>query len=552
MWTDFGPKCDRTAGGCLNCAKFRYECPGYPEESNFIFRNENEIAQTKVEKRVAAKRRKPLHATAHANNTSSINNTHHEDREVSDQSISDDDWSIEQVFPDHYPETVMPFQNIALDMDSYAMSYFLKYFTAAGGVDPRPDLGALSDSSLGATRDALEFSMKAVALASMSTFTKAPHLAVEARRRYLKAVHKTNIALKSPEMAKSDMLLSTIMILNSFESIGGPDRQSLTDWSNHAYGTCALVKLRGKESLYTPQGIVLFTSAISLILAATIREDWPFPDELLELSEQAVEHVGAFQPFYAYFILKIRFVHFYTHHVIRWPYLKDTIDPNIALSKAIELDAAFAVCFEQVEKLHDHYVIYSPELEPYSWDGHAHVYRFFIVATLWNDMRSFRIIAHGIIRQILNRYDADLLSLTPEERAHQLQESERIQTHEQAEILATVPQHLGLVSWEGGLEIKKGSYADRNPVFNFPWRSFENLYLDPVSSGKNKIPTVPIIKAYGGYSLPWVLFTASKITHSSPEVITKVIKLLDLVGLPLGNHQATVMARIAEVEGTVF
>ena len=416
-------------------------------------------------------------------------------------------------------------------------------------------------------REGLEMGMKAVALASMATFTKSPKLSVEARKRYLSAVANTNEALKSPVVAKDDMLLATVLILNSFEVVGGPNEQSLVDWSNHAYGAAALVKLRGPQQFESPNGITLFHAAISLVLAASMREDRPLLDNILELTEEATLHRNNNDSMWQFFVLKVRFVYFYTQHIQVWPFLKDTIDPGVAISKALELDAAIAPLFEDVEGFHGSYTIYLPQMEEFSWDGHCQVFQHFVSSAMHNDLRIHRIVLNALVRNLLETTTGEHTSFfdrhgrehivhpgkssTPiltdaEERKAQIQRSMEIQTQMQAEILSTVPQHLGLVNYEDGAQTKK-----EDPLFNFPWKSFERWHFQPREPG-TWVRTVPVIRSYGGYALQWGLFVAGKVKHTSPGLRLKIIRLLRMLGLPMGNQQAAVFAERTEIEDSNF
>lgn len=514
---------------------------------------------TKVERRVASRKRESgrlaPEMAASTNQSESLRSSPSDGLSDSagpsfDQSAADDSLSTMQLTP---------------DIDDHALAYFLSNFMMSGNLEPTSPVEYHSSREYRLMRKGLEMSMKSVALASMASFTKSPKLSVEARRRYLTAVANTNEALKSPVIAKDDMLLSTVLILNSFEVIGGPDEQSLVDWANHAYGAAALVKLRGPKQFETPNGLVLFTSTISLVLAASMREDRPLPENILELTEDAAKHATSDQAFWKFFLVKVRFVYFYTQHIKVWPFLNDTIHPDVALSKALELDWEMASVFENMDSFHDSYDVYLPHMAEYSQDGHCHVFKNFISVSMFNDMRIHRIVVHALIRNILEQGLVEESSfydrfgqrhfldtgrtrspslLTDEGRQIQLQRSQEIQCQMQSGILATVPQQLGFINYEDGIQSKS---PDQDPLFNFPWSAFESWYHEPVGPTQNA-DNVPVVRAYGGYALSWGLFVAGKVKNTSPDLKAKIVRLLHMLGSRVGNRQAELLAERTEVE----
>ena len=542
----------------MNCARFRFECPGYPEDNVLVFRSENQTAMTKVEKRVASKLRIRSRQEQDQQAAGILNES-----ERSTSTELQDVIGGSRCSPVY--ELMAPLQ-LANDIDDHALAFFHENFLAVGTMPSFSPSNTHSRREEKILVEGLENSMRAVALASMANFTRSPELSIEARKRYSLAVKKCNEAMSSPEVAQDDMLLSTILTLNTFEGVGGPDQQSLVDWANHAYGAAAILKLRGSEQLQTEQGQLLFIAAISLILAAIIREDRQVPKHVIELTEQASAHVSSEVPLWQWMRLKVRFVRFCTTHINVWPLVRRDINPSASLCEAYAIDAAIQdLSITRGRKYCEFYEIDAPQLSEYCFDGRCIVYRYFFAATVWNDVRTHRIILHGIIKHLLqaeasriaklpgstNQQGSSSTVIDPGDYVSRHKASEDIQFQLSADILATVPQHLGLATYDEGLQ-QPGSILGKGPLFNFPWRSFETSSFTPMDWSRNTRKGVPIIRVHGGYTLHWGLLTLVKVREMSTEVRLKVAKLLRLIGLPQGNYQAAVFADALKVEGTNF
>ena len=400
-------------------------------------------------------------------------------------------------------------------------------------------------------QEALEYSMKALGLASMSTFTKSANLSVEARKRYTTAVSKTNAALKEPGLAKDDRLLSTVLILNAFETISGADAQSLTNCSTHAFGATELVRLRGPQQFKSPVGLVLFISAISLVMAAAVRDNRPLPEDILPLAEQARPGNILYKDYWDFFLVKIEFTEYFSRHMVSWPIPDNLLDLEAAARKALAFDARIVEIFDRLDDFHRYTTVFLPELEGYCVDGHCDVYKHFLVAQMWNDMRIHRIVLHSIIRRSL-AHIKQTSRWTVDERHAQIRKSKRTMVELQEGILRSVPQHLGKISFEKGSPKPFPTPTTAEPIFNFPWTAFKAFLRDPAAGQIPVYHGSPVPRAHGGCTLSWGLFTAAKVEGVDKNTLHKLIKMMQLLGLPQGNSQSAVLADLAKVERRFF
>ncbi|KAL9050051.1 MAG: hypothetical protein Q9162_006872 [Coniocarpon cinnabarinum] len=512
-------------------------------ESPLVFRSENSVAQSHVEKRVATKIRQ--RASREDSESGEQGPPAVDNSQLINTPTTQSEWRVGG-------DTAVAIQSTpAANVDDHALAFFASNWLIIGAIqEAHVSSGSVSGRGKQILTAALDGAVKALALGSMSTFTKNRPLAVEARKRYGAAVASTNEALSRPELVREDSLLSTVLILNVFEVVGGPDAQSLFDWSNHAYGAASLVQLRGGAQFKSPVGHLLFMSAVSLLSAAVIRDDTVVPPGLLPLARLARSQVTSYHEIWDFLLIKLEMTEFFSAEIDFWPFPKKSMDPELAAWKALHFDNAIARLAERLPPNYQYTAVYIPEMAEFSVDGHCDVYPFFWTAQFWNDMRIHRIILHAIIRHSLNRVsDENARFWSRAERDKQLAVSRSLTLRHQAEVLRCVPQHLGKVSFEHDSPRR---CWDTPPVFNFPWTAFKAFRYDPAGMLMPCYQGCPILRSYGGYTLNWALFSASKVEGTSPELMEKIVRLLKTIGMPQGNSQADLMARITKDERQFF
>ncbi|ROV94612.1 hypothetical protein VPNG_09225 [Cytospora leucostoma] len=171
-------------------------------------------------------------------------------------------------------------QSLQWPLGQTAAAFFLNNFVVKGPVlsDTNHDLlvGICRDHS----ESAAPYAIEAVGLAGLSNVHRDHHLRVEARKRYGRALTKTNCSLSDPTEATSDLTAMAVLFLGQFESMVV---ESWDQYSRaHIDGALALLKLRGRQQCEREIGVRLFLAFRSQILADCMQRELPVPGSLLE------------------------------------------------------------------------------------------------------------------------------------------------------------------------------------------------------------------------------------------------------------------------------
>ncbi|KAG6994071.1 hypothetical protein G7Y79_00047g082970 [Physcia stellaris] len=126
----------------------------------------------------------------------------------------------------------------------------------------------------------LSKALNAVSMASLANRTSMSHLVVRARRSYGEALTLINAALSDEQLAKSDELLASLMLLTKYEHISG-DKTTL--WESHTAGQVQLIRLRGQDQFKSSTGLELYR----LVLAR---------HRLADLAYQRIPTLGSDMP----------------------------------------------------------------------------------------------------------------------------------------------------------------------------------------------------------------------------------------------------------------
>ncbi|KAK8196492.1 hypothetical protein M8818_006657 [Zalaria obscura] len=139
----------------------------------------------------------------------------------------------------------------------------------------------------------------------------------------------------------------------------------------------------------------------------------------------------------------------------------------------------------------------------------------------------------------------------------QLERSAEVLAQLQADILASIPQHLGYTA--SGTNSQASTPSDASSTgFDLPkpttklpfersflWSHFDNQnqILHPFNETNSELP---IIRMFGGYLLPWVLYLAGTMEIATFEQQAWVAKALRDIASSLGVKQALVLASMLE------
>ena len=416
-----------------------------------------------------------------------------------------------------------PIHNLAPAIEDRATGFFVTNFVVGLSGPTRGHLDYLIDLHKSQSVDeGLVASIQAVGLAGYSHAAHAPSLLTNARYQYLKALQHTNAALKSPTGVKKDSTLLAIFILGIFEAVTGVNQKSLKSWAEHVNGAAAVVKLRGRDQVSTPHGRRMLVQVTSSLLISCIARGLPLPDHIRELMEECRKLFDTPDPAFIIQDTMMEFANF------RAGIMKGTIsDPDVIVARSLELDGILLAYHINPPVGWEYESVYTEEKFDVVYKGRYDVYFDYWIAQVWNAMRTIRIMLHEQIRATLLRgFNSKPPRYTQSEHTAQFQISTDLVHELQAEIIASVPQHLGCIS--------------KSPSANSD-RFITNLmgYLDADSN---------MIRMSGGYFLIWPLWFCGVMDTATEEVQQYVMKILRSIGRNMGIQQANVLADVVEAK----
>jgi hypothetical protein len=163
----------------MRCQKRKQPCPGYREETNIVFQDQNKWAKQKVLKRIGFDSRK----------------------------VSEDD-TVSEVSR----LSTQPY----IDPSVFAIDCFYNDYVVKQGCFPfldfLPDMYATGNKIA-----CFQQALPAVALASVAQQMHHHDLLLESKRRYGRALRALSSAIQVPKTAKSDEVLTTVFLLGLFE-----------------------------------------------------------------------------------------------------------------------------------------------------------------------------------------------------------------------------------------------------------------------------------------------------------------------------------------------
>ena len=537
-------QCDQAPDGCSQCVKVNRKCPGYRDQLDLMFRNESNDVVRKAKAKEAKIKQGSLKSSA----TSSL---------VSSSAVafvpdSGDFFEIVQREDHHFPNFLPPTFSIAPTIEERATGFFFSNFVIGVHGPTRGHLDHLENVyNTDDMDDNLLASMKAVGLAGYSHVAHAPQLIKDARQEYMKALRLTNLALRSPKDVKKDSTLLAIMILGIFETVTGCDQRSLNAWAEHINGAAALVKLRGLEQLRTPAGRRMFVQVTSGLLISCIQRRLPLPAHIIELRAEAAKYINTDETAWHVLDSMIAFADFRSK-----TRTGEINDPQVILSKALEIDGTLLELFSDVPLGWEYETVYTDADPDVVFNKSYHVYYDYWIAQLWNAMRTIRILLNEQIREILLRGFSSKppLFLGPEYTA-QLQISTDVLYELAADILASVPQHLGYVSKRTPQTSTSNSAtpaSSHQTNLRFLWSAFAEFepalpeFSHPLPWHRHDGTAKPMIRASGGYFLLWPLFLVGCMDITTDPIRRWVIKNLECVGRSMGIRQALVLATVVD------
>ncbi|KAL5118488.1 hypothetical protein ACEQ8H_003664 [Pleosporales sp. CAS-2024a] len=299
-------KCDERRPTCGNCKKSGRECPGYPDEFDLVFRDENKAMARKAKKSSASgpsrsstaassSRTSPhlspvasFETTSTASSSQVMTNSEpltpsypSEDNQLvpfiqerisplsSDHQAFDFEsflWNLNAVpatitMPPEYEAVPFFFKNfIALPQQAESTRGFLEYLV--------PLYNRARPASI------LHLATTAVALATCGQYPGRQDLLRQAVSTYGRALKKLNDDLKDPVISKSDETVLAILMFSLYETIMSTD-DTITAWGNHVDGAVALTKLRGTDQFKDEMSHAIFRAVRTMMITSCVQRSKP-------------------------------------------------------------------------------------------------------------------------------------------------------------------------------------------------------------------------------------------------------------------------------------
>ncbi|KAJ6029329.1 hypothetical protein N7499_000475 [Penicillium canescens] len=391
-------RCDKQVPHCGQCIRTREVCAGYRDEWDLLFRDQTSHT-VKRSKEIEAQKKSSAKTAA----------------------------------------TPPPACSLIPNIDEIGVNYFFDNFVAKGS----SSCGYLNYISTISKSDGqhstLVASMAAVGLVTLANAARQPKLVSHARVKYSEAIQRVNLALQSPVESLKDSILMSVISLGVFENVS-----NFASWARHVQGAAALLVARGKSQFTSTAAILMFNQVRADMTVACVHGNRPFPEELLELQEEATKHTAASSAFWILGVLATRHVN------LLWKVRQNTaqIPWSHLLDEATVLQNDFEQVFGNLAVQEPYTTILEGGGDPdIIFNGRYDLYHSTWAIRVWNNTRMLQMIVCNIIYYLLTK--ALAMDLTPALRAHiklRVEKTLEIQSKLESDMLATVPQALGYVS----------------------------------------------------------------------------------------------------------
>jgi hypothetical protein len=389
--------------------------------------------------------------------------------------------------------------------------------------------------------NALGAAIRAVGAAGLGCFHSSGEFEIYKQRMYSLAVRSLNSLLRDPSSVKNDKTLLTVLLLDHFEEMDRRSHSRLGARQAHLFGAVSLLQLRGFSQLQTSIEIRLFSQLTSALTNFCIRNQVDLPEELNVLMEFCSSCVVKEDPSWHVFRNKIKFAMFYLQAVRNTNPL-----PHAVIQEALEFDRLFADISRFTMPGWTYRAFRTDQENDMVVDGTYHVYDNYMAATVWNDMRGHRLLANRLVFESTLHIIQGGGPISDDVRKSHERSKTRIRGL-QLDILATVPQHLGLVSMtqpEKG--ILCGIKNSNEP--NFFWTAFQSILHNPTTSIKMD-ESLPLTRMFGGCLLPFSLALVGLVDLGGAEsLVQTTLRILKTVSGRLAVQQARFYA--AEIEAS--
>ncbi|EMC98821.1 hypothetical protein BAUCODRAFT_120118 [Baudoinia panamericana UAMH 10762] len=489
-------KCDLKTDGCSPCARAGKQCPLYRSDLDTMFCDQTEHTA----KKVTLKARKESGEEVPA--LSTVSQRGHS-RIISTTLVFSEQFTVPR--PDDF----------AL---SYAYAHHIvQRSTGTNAGISTPHTGVLA-------------CIRALGMASYSVSCRSANATTQARRYYVRAIRSLNVNLTDPDTSKQDCTLLSVVALSYFETVLGTDQPSMKAWISHVNGTARLLELRGPDQVHTANGRILFMQATSILMAQSLMLGQRLPPHLHTYFAEAKQYlVGVPDVLWKEHGAMMELTDFYSDAVSG-----RLLDPSYIIATATAIDTKLKAAFIDAPRKWTYIVEdCSPDtLTSYiDFTNRLHVYQTSWSAQIHNSGRNGRILCHATVLGLLRRLTALHVQLPGAEalaeRAHSIIKELSL------DILASVPQHLGLIKPE--IATPKGGFAIGGTM----------EVTAPSSLIDYDNATIPVLRTTTGYQLVHAVSLVGKVAHEA-SMRGAACSALREIGRRLGMKQALFLAGAIE------
>ncbi|KAH9825940.1 Fungal specific transcription factor domain [Teratosphaeria destructans] len=466
-------RCTLEQPACSRCVKLRKPCTGYRDTNSLQIQDESEAVRLKANRQA----RRTAQAIVADENAFAPSVTRRESMQTlvglptpgssSTESSSGNDGMLSSPAVDRsrnefrYKDLVRDFSKVEAEQDLGSYTSLTPLHSAANPVTytfaPAPDDMAtchffnqftsfqhwyfLRDFVKKPRLDpCLDLAIKACGMAALDNVENICGSLgrVYARGMYADALGLLNATLRDAKRCKTDEALIAVILLGYFENLTCDSRESIQSWKAHIAGATQLLKIRGKAQFKSRIGRLLFRELRVQILIHCIWDDLDPPAFLDEWEEDlqaaSVEFQHISRPVDD--LAKISF----DFAKVRAAIEKDTVSDVEAANICARLDARLIKWGLENSQRSQFWRYHEVEVadSPHIWNGVVHAYGGSPSASVWNTLRSVRILVSRSQEFLAGRFH-----YTAEEREEQFRYFRRVRRQMTDEICAGTPACLG-------------------------------------------------------------------------------------------------------------
>ncbi|KAF7537455.1 hypothetical protein G7Z17_g12844 [Cylindrodendrum hubeiense] len=587
-------RCDQKEPSCGQCVKRHQDCPGYRNQVDLMFRDEsshviNKAAKTRSRSHARKKGQTPgptcsspssrpvpsatpkppiqrptarhrlrgpvFSVLSPSSSSPSQESTDSNDGDAGTTQDHSDDPSLDQALQGENLSTSLLERGTAFFFARYVATDRGCYqnYSFTYDVWKPPDSAHIQ-------RDTVTFSMAAVGLAGLSQQrTHRAHrtkLMDRSRQSYVMALGLLYPALSDDIAAVKDTTLLAVLILGTYESITGRSPQTMQAWHSHVDGAAKIVSKRGSAQFQTKAGIRMFIMISQSVLISCIQSGLAMPQAMVDLREELQPSLEQDGPAWrlvdpVYRALQVRYD-------IKSGKLHSIDD---IVEKLTHIDNEFDSILSELPLSWQYRRIQLTQADPRVLGRWCFVYPALLQATVWNGVRAVRmLLLETILEQFYRGSKAPDLASLSDRHQKQLARTKKLLGLLGEAIVASVPQHFGVVSFQ--------NHAVSNPTKEQRYRvmsppadpTFPTVHghesqvglerLTPLSptnlGGQDDSAECFMTLASASHTIIWPLYILGMSLSCSAERKQYAISRLHAIHRETGLEQARVVAEMLQ------